>query len=318
MLAKALRGVNRSLHDYRWFLYYLQREMTWNPKRREQIAALIGRCLPGGNVASPSEMSRAMADKLKRQGFTMADGLVKSHEVDDIREYLERQKFYDPRHPEMGGVSDPGKVPSTCYHGYYPDDVVVSAPHLMRIANDPLILDALELVFGSKPTITTALIWWLFSSYDFADKEREQFLWNTSNMHRDIDDWLQIKLFIYLTDVAEETAPHLFLEGSHSGGPGAGKSTLSLDFVGKTCSEKVIAVHGKAGVAWLENPFGFHLGKKPETGNRLIAAISYSLLPTPFTIGRTSALPEDSKTLDPYINRLWMAPNKDAQNNLAR
>lgn len=317
MLAKALRGLNRSLRDRRWFFYYLQREMTLNPKHRQRIAALIGCCLPRANVTSPSEMSRAIAEKLKRDGIAMTGGLVKSHEVDDIREYLKGQKFYDPRHPEMGGVSDPSAVPPTCFHAYYPDDVVVRAPHLMQIANDPLVLDALKLVFGGKPTITTALIWWLFSSYGFADKEREQFIWNTSNMHRDIDDWLQIKLFIYLSDVAEETAPHLFLEGSHTRGPGVGKSTISLDFVGQSCPEKVIAVHGKAGAAWLENPFGFHIAKRPETGNRLIAAISYSLLPTPFTIGRTSILAEESETLDPYINRLWVAQNKDAQKNAA-
>ena len=317
MLAKALRGLNRSLHDHRWFFYYLQREMTWNPKQRERIAALIRYCLPRANVASPSEISRAIAEKVKCDGIAMAGSLVKGHEVDDIREYLKAKKFYDPRHPEMGGVSDPDAVPPTCFHAYYPDDVVVKAPHLMQIANDPQVLDALQLVFGGKPTITTALIWWLFSSYGFADKEREQFIWNTSNMHRDIDDWLQIKLFIYLSDVAEETAPHLFLKGSHSGGPGAGKSTIPLDYVARSCPENMVAVHGKAGVAWLENPFGFHVAKRPETGNRLIAAISYSLLPTPFTIGRTSIPAEQSETFDPYINRLWMAPNKDTQQNAA-
>ncbi len=247
----------------------------------------------------------------------MTDGLVSSREVDDILEYLKTQKFYDPRHPEMGGVNDPTKVPPTCYHAYYPDDCVVSAPHLMRIANDPLVLRALEDVFGSKPTIASALIWWLFSSYDFSDKEREQFIWNTSNMHRDIDDWLQIKLFVYLSDVDEETAPHVFLEGSHSRGPGEGRAVLPFDFAQEYCPERLRRVHGKAGAAWLENPFGFHVAKRPETGNRLIAAISYSLLPLPFTIGRASRPGPETQNFDPYINRLWMTPNKEAQNNVA-
>jgi hypothetical protein len=317
MLAKLLRGLNRSMHDYRWFLYYLQRQITLNPKHRERIAALIGHCLPRGIATSPSEASVAIAENLKRDGIAMTQGLVSSDEVDDICEYLKAQKFYDPRHPEMGGVIDPSEIPPTCYHAYYPDDCVVSAPHLMRIANDPLVLDALERVFGSKPTITSALIWWLFASYDFSDKEREQFLWNTSNMHRDIDDWLQIKLFIYLSDVDEETAPHVFLEGSHSGGPGVGKGVLSLDFVHEHCPEKVRPVHGKAGSAWLENPFGFHVATRPKTGNRLMAAISYSLLPLPFTIGRASIPGPETQNFDPYINRLWMTPKTEAQRNAA-
>lgn len=315
MLAKLSRVLKRIFHDHRWFYYYIQRELTLDPKPRERIAALVGRCLPKGSVASPSEASRAIAEKLKRGGIAMTDGLVSSREVDDIREYLKTKKFYDPRHPEMDGLSDPGNVPPTCLHAYYPDDDVVAAPHLMRIANDPLILGALETLFGCKPTITSALIWWLFASYGYADKEREQFLHNTTNMHRDVDDWLQIKLFIYLSDVAEGTAPHLFLEGSHSAGPGLGEIFMSLDVVQRDCPERVRAVYGKEGTAWLGNPFGFHVAKSPETGNRLIAAISYSLLPLPFTIGRARPVDPETKRLDPYINRLWMAPNKAAPNN---
>jgi hypothetical protein len=312
MIAKLIRGLRRSFRDYRWFLYYIQRELTLHPKHRDRIAALIAFCLPKGTIASPPEASRAIADKLKRDGIALTD-MISSSEVNEILDYLKTKKFYDPRHPEMAGLSDPDSVPSTCFHAYYPDDDVVGAPHLMRIANDPVILGALELVFGSKPTITSALIWWLFASYDYSDKEREQFLWNTSNMHRDIDDWLQIKLFVYLSDVDDETAPHLFLEGSHCNSPGLGKNVLSLDFVGHLCPQRIRTVKGKAGTAWLENPFGFHIAKRPETGNRLIAAISFSLLPLPFTIGRAVNHDPAAAHFDSYINRLWMARDQEAR-----
>lgn len=317
MIAKLFRGLKRSVRDYRWFLYYVQRELTLNPKHRDRIAAWIARCLPKASVAVPSDESQSIAEKLKRDGIALADGIITRCEVEDILEYLKAKNFYDPRHPEMAGLSDPNSVPRTCFHAYYPDDDVVGAPHLMRIANDPLILGALELLFGTRPTIASALIWWLFASYDYSDKEREQFLWNTSNMHRDIDDWLQIKLFIYLTDVAEETAPHMFLEGSHCGSPGLGKGVISLDFVYQYCPQRLRTVHGKAGTAWLENPFGFHVAKRPETGNRLIAAISYSLLPLPFSIGRAGPIDSEAISFDPYINRLWMTPKSDAQRSAA-
>jgi len=208
----------------------------------------------------------------------------------------------------MPGFSDPANAHKACFHAYYPDDDVVRTPHLMKIANHPLVLDALELVFGCKPTISSVLIWWLFASYDYSDSERDQFLWNTANMHRDVDDWLQIKLFIYLSDVAEQTAPHMFLAGSHKGGITVGKRLISLDTVHEACGDRLQTILGEPGTAWLENPFGMHVAKRPERGNRLMASVSYSLLPLPFTIGRRPLQPElDPFTYDPYINRLWIS-----------
>jgi hypothetical protein len=317
MVAKLLRGLKRSFGDYRWFLYYLQRDLTMNPAHRDKVAALIAWWLPKGSIATPCDKAKAIAEKLKRDGIVTADAIITRQEIDDILEYLKTRNCYDPRHPEMPGFSDPHKADRTCFHAYYPDDDVVGAPHLMRIANDPVILGALELVFGGKPTIVSALIWWLFASYDYSDKEREQFLWNTSNMHRDIDDWLQIKLFIYLTDVGDHSAPHMFLERSHRGGPGTGQRVISMEDVHNACPEKMTTITGKAGTTWLENPFGFHVAKRPETGNRLIAAISYSLLPSPFTIGRASIAAVDSRKFDAYINRLWMSPSDESQKKAA-
>ena len=314
MIAKIIRGMKRSVEDRRWFLYYLQREITLDAKYRDPVASLISHILPRASSPNASEEAQRIAAGLKDDGMAFAGPIVTRRELDDIMEYLSTKNCYDPRHPEMPGFSDPKDVHSTCFHAYYCDDDVVAAPHLMKIANHPVLIEALELLFGCKPTITSALIWWLFSSYDYSDSEREQFLWNTNNMHRDIDDWLQIKLFIYLTDVNDTTAPHLFIKGSHKGGVSHGKKVISIEAAEHNCSDKIEKVVGAAGLAWLENPFGFHVARRAEQGNRLMAAISYSLLPLPFTIGRRVHDDPDPTLYDPYINRLWLTKSPQHKN----
>ena len=134
-------------------------------------------------------------------------------------------------------------------------------------------------------------------------------------MHRDIDDWLQIKLFIYLTDVNDATAPHLFIKGSHKGGVSHGKKVISIEDAARNCSDRIETVVGAAGLAWLENPFGFHVARRAEKGDRLMAAISYSLLPLPFTIGHRAMHEDTDPTLyDPYINRLWLTQGRRHKN----
>lgn len=313
MMQKVLRGVKRSVSDPRWFLYYVQRELTLNPGHRDRIANLVARMLPKNRSPERRAESSVLASELIDSGIAFPKDIVSANEVSDILSYLETRKCYDPRHPEMPGFSGPHNAHKTCFHAYYPDDDVVRAPHLTRIANHPVILEALEQVFGCKPTINSMLIWWLFSSYDYDDAEREQFLWNTAHMHRDIDDWLQIKLFIYLSDVDEETAPHMFVAESHKGGITVGKRLIALDTVHSRCSDKLQTVLGKAGTAWLENPFGMHVAKRPVAGNRLVASVSYSLLPLPFTVGRRPVQTESEPfAYDPYINRRWILQPKVA------
>jgi hypothetical protein len=75
------------------------------------------------------------------------------------------------------------------------------------IANDSRILNVVTRYFGAKPTISNINCWWSFSARQSV-KEAQFF-------HRDMDDYKFLKMFIYLTDVAEESGSHIFVEGSH-------------------------------------------------------------------------------------------------------
>jgi hypothetical protein len=286
MLARYMNGLKRSLKDPRWFMYYLQRDLTLNPGVREKIANLVAHALPSSRSFRPSPEAQGMARQLHEDGFVGIPGLLSTSELNDILRYLRSKECYDPRHPELPGFRDPAQAHKSCFHAYYCDEDVIYTPHLLAIANHPTILQTIESLFGCKPTIASIYIWWLLGGYDYSDSEAGYFRWNATHLHRDVDDWAQIKLFIYLTD---------------------GQKHLDLVDVEKSCPDKLRTVTGPAGTAWLENTFGFHLGTLPEGQDRLIVAIGYSLLPQPFTTSPRQRQPDlDPFAYDPYINRLWV------------
>lgn len=307
MLARYVNGLKRGFRDPRWLMYYLQRDLTLHPGVREKIANLVAHALPSSRSFRPTREAKEMAQRLHESGFTWLPDLLSASELNDMRRYLGSRDCYDPRHPELPGFKDPAQAHKSCFHAYYCDEDVVRTPHLLAFANHPLILQTIESLFGCKPTIASIYIWWLLGGYDYSDSEADYFCWNASHLHRDVDDWAQVKLFIYLTDVDEKSAPHLYLEGSHRGGIASGQKHLDLEDVEKACPDKLKTVTGPAGTAWLENAFGFHLGTLPKGHDRLIAAIGYSLLPQPFPTSPREHQPDlDPFTYDPYINRLWV------------
>jgi hypothetical protein len=307
MLAKYMRGLKRGLKDPRWLSYYVQRDLAPNPILREKIANLLAHGLPSSRSFDPSIEAQNLAQRLTEDGLVSIPNLLADSKLDDILGYLRSKPCSDPRHPEMPAFYDPAEAHKSCFHAYYCDEDVVHTPHLMAIANHPLILQTIESLFGCKPTIATIYIWWLLRAYDYSDSEGDYFCWNANHLHRDVDDWAQIKLFIYLTDVDSQSAPHLYLEGSHRGGIASGKKNVPLEEVEKNSFEKLKTITGPAGTAWLENAYGLHLGTLPKGRDRLIAAIGYSILPQPFTTSPRKYQPGlDPFAYDPYINRLWV------------
>jgi hypothetical protein len=321
MFGRYGRGLTRGLRDYRWLLYYLQREITLNPQFRERAAAVAARVLPHSHPFHQSAEASGIAKCLREDGIAFMRGLLTASEVNDIVSYLRTKMCYDPLHLEKPGFQAPQDAHSTCFDPYYTAEDMVCAPHLLDVANRPTVLEAIELVFGCKPTLSVMDCWWVLASYDYSDSEARR---NAQMLHRDVDDWSQIKLFIYLTNVEANTGAHLFLKGSHRGqiapGIAAGTRNVELEIARGSQAEKLLTVTGPAGTAWLENSFGLHVGTLPESGDRLTLAIAYTLFPLPFPTARRPMKPDTGPyPYDPYINRQWIAkPGKLNQRHPAR
>jgi hypothetical protein len=125
--------------------------------------------------------------------------------------------------------------------------------------------------------------------------------------HRDPDDWRFLKLFIYLTDVDEQSGPHEFVTGSHhSSGRILSKPYINEELEYSYGRKSMVKITGPKGTTFIEDTWGVHRGNMPITRPRLLLQVEYSLLPVmkwnyrPFPI-------LEARLFDHYTNRLLVA-----------
>ena len=210
----------------------------------------------------------------------MTPGLLTPSELTDIICYLRTKNCYDPYRREKPSFHNAQNTRNTRFVAYYTADDIACIPHLMKVANHPIVLEAVEIVFGCKPTLSNIDCWWSLPDYDYSDSQVRSFYQSAQTLHRDVDDWSEIKLFIYLSDVKAHTAAHLFVKGSHQAHQGqtaAAKRNVQLDVVRRSQPEKLVMVTGPVRSPWLENSFGLHAGPPPRV---TIASSWHSRIPS--------------------------------------
>lgn len=306
--ARLAHVLKRVTTDYRWSLYYLQRTL-YHPILREWLATLISYFLPRKTSQSLPKDSRVfhLVQTLKDDGLVILDNFVTPQQVTDIKAFLSTKLCADPQRPGKAKFSSPEFAHKCCVHAYYEPDDIVKAPHLLELANSPTILSIVEQVFGAKPTISLLQVWWLMAGFDMKENSEEIYAKRPLEFHRDIDDWSEIKFFIYLTDVDEEAGPHAFIKESHTWLLPFRKRALDFDSPNFPMPENLIKLTGKAGLAWLENSYGLHRAIIPTQNHRLIVAVTYTLFPLPFSPKSPIYKHQGNRHLDSYINRIYVA-----------
>jgi ectoine hydroxylase-related dioxygenase (phytanoyl-CoA dioxygenase family) len=91
--------------------------------------------------------------------------------------------------------------------------------------------------------------------------------------HRDWDDVVNLKIFVYLSDVTEESGPFVFAPGTQPGGP------RQLDVKDRLSDEEMaqripredwVVCTGPPGTVVFADTCGYHKGGKPTRGDRLL------------------------------------------------
>lgn len=234
------------------------------------------------------------SENLRRHGFTILD-----HRLDDA--LLQAITGHAAEIPCFDNYSDADKPvfvdnpPPNTHVAHYRRRDLVNYDPIMRLANDTAVLRVVQDFLNAKPTISNVNMWW-----SFGGRKQAQ---HAQLFHRDFDDWKFCKLFVYLTDVDARSGPHIYVKGS------AGSSRLrkirrysDAEVEAAFGKENIISLTAPKGTAFLVNTYGFHKGLLPETGNRLLLQVQYSLFP--IAIESYSPVKGDLLGFDPYINRL--------------
>ena len=295
MIEYARLSPGRGFAPKQALLYYVQRLTTpyW---LRTVLSKVIAGFLA---VRHPSPMlddarRSEVPTQLRMSGLAFLPTLVTSEWVDKVLTYLQGKDVV-----AKGRTVPLDQVPSDVTIADYSLATVLSCPLIMALINDPEVLSLAGAYLGCCPTLSSVGLRWSFPSRSkAADVQR---------FHRDPDDWRFVKLFVYLTDVDENSGPHVYVQGSHRSDLQMRARPYDLAYIeGKYGKSAATAVLGQKGTAFMADTLGIHMGRPPVDRPRLMLIAQYSLLPVyAFKYHPVPMLPKPA--VDPYVNRLIVA-----------
>ena len=278
--------------------YALQRIFRGQPAR-EWIAKQVAKARPSTAQYQLTDVELEEVKLLANDGFILLPGLISSGQIADIKEYLSDKLCHNRNRPLQKDRFPPDQPPPGTHIGAYSDADTVNCPHILQLANDVRVLRIVGSYFHCRPTISNLSIWWSLKT-NGAPEEAE-------NFHRDVDDWRQLKLFIYLTDVGDELGPHVFVRESHRIRQLLDTRRYSdEEIIAGFGKDRIVTFTGPQGTCFLENTFGLHKGTTARGGNRLLLQVLYTL--NPLGVSEYNPIERQNATavVDRYINRLYI------------
>jgi hypothetical protein len=264
------------------------------PRKAGAVAGVLG------NLSV--EMQEGIVADLARDGYYVFDKRLSQQLCDEIAVFASRTpcavEGLGARRAERVQFN-PDRPISKTYRIVESDVVANHAVH--HLMADQSLLAIAEMYLKTLPILSMMNLWWsaTFGDRPGADAAQE--------FHFDFDPppiWLLF--FIYLTDVAPENGPHVFVRGSHAAGHAAAGPLLARGYARISDEEieeafgreNVIELCGKRGTIMAVDTRGFHKGKMLTCGHRLMMQLTYSCPPYSGAHGRKVELPDD---IDPRL-----------------
>ena len=286
------------LTDRRYRHFYSQQRVKGLPARKAAADRMAAKLPRPSQVEGAEDTYRC----LDTDGYAMLPNIISPQLIPDIQAYCADKMTFDGYRPQVEKFQGPGNAPKGTHVANFFHADVANTPHLLAIANNPVILSAVGSALGAKPTISSMSLWWSIAHGEQA-KEAELF-------HRDIDDFRFIKLFVYLTDVDNDSGPHAFVKGTHKIDKLTDVRRLTDEEVAREFgAERILSFSGPAGTAFLENTYGIHRGVPPKSKNRLLFQVLYSLneyIGGPKHPVAPYVPSQNGVSLDRYTNRVYL------------
>lgn len=271
------RKINRARQvfgDTRWWHFKLQRRVM-DPVRRQRMADFLAARQPGYRFPADTGIDPAASrEALLNDGQILLPDLLSRDEAARLRDYFAAKPVsypYDPSYPPF--LPDSPDRPAHAHVAYHDTRDVLQAPGALELANHPVVLSHVAAAMGCTPTLSYIAAWWSYPTNMGAMQ--------AENFHRDVDDWAFFKFFVYLTDVDQETGPHVYVRHS-APSPKLARIDRFADEEGAAnfSDDAIISLGAPAGTGLIENTFGLHKGMPLKRGTRLMFQAVYSIFPT--------------------------------------
>jgi hypothetical protein len=266
------------------------------------FAGKVGQMTDLLGVARPDPAPGAdLAASLAEFGYARAGSLLSPGQIKDLLDYFAERPCYNAHvvaQSDQIGRRAEDLAASAHFGSYHGQDVVV-APHILELANSPRILSAVGAYLGCTPSLYSMNAWWSFP-------RPEEGIAVTQAFHRDLDDFKNCVLFLYLTDTPDD-GRHEYIRYSHE--PDAlsqylgkiGKLTINRpngqqllvtdgldelfegtgygrdDIYNALFPKLIEPITGMAGEGFLTDPDGLHRATLPMKKRRLIVWLRYGM-----------------------------------------
>ena len=212
----------------------------------------------------------------RTRGFRPDDALVDRGLLDELRErgiavrpfdevFRDRAKLDElKRIAERREAQKRSTAEKEFLERLMPPRVDVSGPYV-ALALEPQVVALANAYVGMRSYLRGLEMW---RNLPTDEPPKLSQLW-----HRDWDDVVNLKLFVYLSDVTDESGPFTFAPGTQPGGP------RQLDVQDRLSDEEMaeripreewVVCTGPPGTVVLADTCGYHKGGKPTKGDRLL------------------------------------------------
>lgn len=259
---------------------------------------------------SPEQINQHV-DELNKNGITMLGEVLSEQQVSDIFKSLKNKPVFNGH---VWDASDKKEYKLDEVRENFPQAShmlkdTIDCPHLLELMSSPDIAKITEKYLGATPKLYSSNLMWSFGKHHDPKKGVARLF------HRDIDNFNFCVLFIFLTDVKKGSGSHQYIKKTHkrdtiqqlllslkdklndadytaalnylnSDKLGEGyvdNEILPLQKIEELFKDDMLEVEGKAGHAFLADPYGLHRGVPVISDDRLLFWGRFSLFDNGFS-----------------------------------
>jgi len=155
---------------------------------------------------------------------------------------------------------------------WYANYNIIESNVIKELVYDSKILEIAKKYLGAEPIVKDVRMWWSFPPKNKNYNELYGF-------HYDIDALKFLKLFVYITDVGQDSGPHVIISKTHKSKSFFEKKNRRLTDEQVSQNYKkgsVNTIIGAKGSAFFEDTFCYHKGTIPEKP-RFILQFEYAI-----------------------------------------
>jgi hypothetical protein len=262
-------------------------ETTWRRRNRDR-----------GTGAQPPTQLRGVVERLRTDGvvITDADTVFGDGALFDAAAARARELYERPREEVAAEAGSKSTFLTKLIEGPLEFD-----DPFVRLVLHPNALAVANAYLRMRSTLRAIDLW--LTQPTAGDAVQTQ-LW-----HRDADDVMNVKMFVYFTDVRREAGPLCYAPNTHP--LGTRRRVPEHDEQGRSDDaqleqvaprEEWILCEGKPGTVVFADTCGYHKQLKPETDERLLL-VSHYVSGTPFVPSTLDlrGVEESSLTDDQYV-----------------